>query len=81
MCIILSDEETPISNDDIGLILHYLSRCKHEIQGTRYLDWPDFNSEEGKYAIHRIETLHNELSMVRHRSHAARKYWKIVPAK
>ena len=80
MTILRSPEETPLTESDITTILHYLSRCKHEIEGTRYLDWPDPNTDEGKYQLHRIQNVFDELSMVSHRSHAARKYWKIVPA-
>ena len=81
MTILRSPEETPLTEDDINIILHYLARCRNEIEGTNYLDWPNPNTDEGKWTLSRINRVHEELSMVRHRSHSARKYWKIVPAR
>ena len=81
MTILRSPEETPLSENDINLILHFLARCMNEIEGTNTLKWEDPNSEYGKQTLHEIKKVHEELSMVRHRSHSSRKYWKIVPAR
>ena len=81
MTILRSPEETPLTEDDINIILHYLARCRNEIEGTNYLDWPKPNTDEGKWTLSRINRVHEELSMVRRRSHSSRKYWKIVPAR
>ena len=81
MTILRSPEETPLTVDDLCVILHYLARCKKEIEGTNSLKWEDPNSADGKRAIREINRVHEELSMVMHRSHSSRKYWKIVPAR
>ena len=81
MTILRSPEETPLSENDITIILHFLARCMNEIKGTNTLKWEDPNSEYGKQTLHEIKKVHKELSMVRHRSHSSRKYWKIVPAR
>ena len=81
MTILRSPEETPLTQKDLSIILHYLSRCKHEIEGNRYLEWADPNSENGKMELRELQRIHDELSMVKHRSHSSRKYWKIVPAR
>jgi len=81
MTILCSPEETPLTGEDISIILHFLARCSNEIEGTNNLDWEDPNSENGKLTLHQIKKVHKELSMIRHRSHSTRKYWKIVPAR